>query len=57
MILAVSSFFTNKNLSMGEGGSGHTTSAEMGSEMRYVRAYGMTALTLIVTRAGRSPTT
>lgn len=40
------SFFTNKNLSMGEGGAVTTTSAEMDQEMRYVRAHGMTALTL-----------
>lgn len=40
------SFFTNKNLSMGEGGAVTTTSAQMDQEMRYVRAHGMTALTL-----------
>lgn len=40
------SFFTNKNLSMGEGGAVTTTSAVMDQEMRYVRAHGMTALTL-----------
>lgn len=40
------SFFTNKNLSMGEGGAVTTTSSEMDQEMRYVRAHGMTALTL-----------
>jgi len=40
------SFFTNKNLSMGEGGAVTTTSTEMDQEMRYVRAHGMTALTL-----------
>lgn len=40
------SFFTNKNLSVGEGGMVTTLSAELDREMRYLRSHGMTTLTL-----------
>ena len=40
------SFFTNKNLSVGEGGAVSTTSVELDQEMRYLRSHGMTTLTL-----------
>lgn len=40
------SFFTNKNLSVGEGGMVTTCSAELDQQMRYLRSHGMTTLTL-----------
>lgn len=40
------SFFTNKNLSVGEGGMVTTQSAALDREMRYLRSHGMTTLTL-----------
>ena len=40
------SFFTNKNLSVGEGGAVSTTSAKLDQEIRYLRSHGMTTLTL-----------
>lgn len=40
------SFFTNKNLSVGEGGMVTTLSAELDRQMRYLRSHGMTTLTL-----------
>ncbi len=40
------SFFTNKNLSVGEGGMITTTSKENDQQARYFRSHGMTALTL-----------
>lgn len=40
------SFFTNKNLSVGEGGMVSTLSTELDREMRYLRSHGMTTLTL-----------
>lgn len=40
------SFFTNKNLSVGEGGMVTTRSADLDREMRYLRSHGMTTLTL-----------
>jgi len=40
------SFFTNKNLSVGEGGMVTTTSESLDREMRYLRSHGMTTLTL-----------
>jgi len=40
------SFFTNKNLSVGEGGMVTTTSSELDQEVRYLRSHGMTTLTL-----------
>ncbi len=40
------SFFTNKNLSVGEGGMVTTCSDDLDREMRYLRSHGMTTLTL-----------
>lgn len=40
------SFFTNKNLSVGEGGMVTTLSLDMDKEIKYLRSHGMTALTL-----------
>ncbi len=40
------SFFTNKNLSVGEGGMLTTTDEELAQQARYFRSHGMTALTL-----------
>jgi dTDP-4-amino-4,6-dideoxygalactose transaminase len=40
------SFFTNKNLSVGEGGMVTTLSPDLDREMRYLRSHGMTTLTL-----------
>jgi len=40
------SFFTNKNLSVGEGGMFVTQSKELHEKGRYLRSHGMTALTL-----------
>lgn len=40
------SFFTNKNLSVGEGGMVTTMSPELDRDMRYLRSHGMTTLTL-----------
>jgi dTDP-4-amino-4,6-dideoxygalactose transaminase len=40
------SFFTNKNLSIGEGGMVTTHSEEMNARMRNLRSHGMTSLTL-----------
>src|SRR5690606_9508168 len=40
------SFFTNKNLSVGEGGMVTTLSPELDQQMRYLRSHGMTTLTL-----------
>lgn len=40
------SFFTNKNLSVGEGGMVVTLSDELDRQVRYLRSHGMTALTL-----------
>lgn len=40
------SFFTNKNLSVGEGGMVTTRSDELDRDMRYLRSHGMTTLTL-----------
>ncbi|MBZ4185600.1 DegT/DnrJ/EryC1/StrS family aminotransferase [Thermomonas sp. RSS23] len=40
------SFFTNKNLSVGEGGMVTTRSDDLDREMRYLRSHGMTTLTL-----------
>jgi len=40
------SFFTNKNLSVGEGGMVTTTSVELDRKIRYLRSHGMTSLTL-----------
>lgn len=40
------SFFTNKNLSVGEGGMVTTRSADLDRDMRYLRSHGMTTLTL-----------
>ncbi len=40
------SFFTNKNLSVGEGGMFATRSEELHEKGRYLRSHGMTALTL-----------
>ncbi len=40
------SFFTNKNLSVGEGGMFVTRSKELHEKGRYLRSHGMTALTL-----------
>jgi dTDP-4-amino-4,6-dideoxygalactose transaminase len=40
------SFFTNKNLSVGEGGMIVTKNAELAQQAKYLRSHGMTALTL-----------
>lgn len=40
------SFFTNKNLSVGEGGAVTTCSEALDRDMRYLRSHGMTSLTL-----------
>jgi dTDP-4-amino-4,6-dideoxygalactose transaminase len=40
------SFFTNKNLSVGEGGMFVTASEELGRKGGYLRSHGMTSLTL-----------
>lgn len=40
------SFFTNKNLSVGEGGMVTTMSEELDKQVRYLRSHGMTTLTL-----------
>ena len=40
------SFFTNKNLSVGEGGMLTTTDKELDQQGKYFRSHGMTALTL-----------
>ena len=40
------SFFTNKNLSVGEGGMLTTCDADLAQQGRYFRSHGMTALTL-----------
>jgi dTDP-4-amino-4,6-dideoxygalactose transaminase len=40
------SFFTNKNLSVGEGGMITTIDKEKAKKVRYLRSHGMTALTL-----------
>jgi dTDP-4-amino-4,6-dideoxygalactose transaminase len=40
------SFFTNKNLSVGEGGMVTTRSEELHQQVRYLRSHGMTTLTL-----------
>ena len=40
------SFFTNKNLSIGEGGMLSTSSKALDRKVRYFRAHGMTSLTL-----------
>jgi dTDP-4-amino-4,6-dideoxygalactose transaminase len=40
------SFFTTKNLSVGEGGMVTTLSAEIDQEVKYLRSHGMTTLTL-----------
>ncbi len=40
------SFFTNKNLSVGEGGMITTTNASLAQKAQYFRSHGMTALTL-----------
>lgn len=40
------SFFTNKNLSVGEGGMVTTRSDELDRALRYLRSHGMTTLTL-----------
>lgn len=40
------SFFTNKNLSVGEGGMVTTTSPDLAEQVMYLRSHGMTTLTL-----------
>jgi len=40
------SFFTNKNLSVGEGGMVTTSSADLEQQVLYLRSHGMTTLTL-----------
>lgn len=40
------SFFTNKNLSVGEGGMIVTKDTELAQQLKYLRSHGMTALTL-----------
>ncbi len=40
------SFFTNKNLSIGEGGMFVTTDSDINQKARYLRSHGMTTLTL-----------
>lgn len=40
------SFFSNKNLSIGEGGMVSTTNAELNIKLQHLRCHGMTSLTL-----------
>ena len=40
------SFFSNKNLSIGEGGMVSTLNPELNQKLRYLRSHGMTTLTL-----------
>jgi len=40
------SFFSNKNLSLGEGGMVTTTNEKLNQRLRYLRSHGMTTLTL-----------
>lgn len=40
------SFFTNKNLSVGEGGMVVTRTAELNAKIKYLRSHGMSTLTL-----------
>ena len=40
------SFFSNKNLSIGEGGLVSTSNEELDKKIRYLRSHGMTSLTL-----------
>lgn len=40
------SFFSNKNLSIGEGGMVSTSSEDLNKKIRYLRSHGMTSLTL-----------
>lgn len=40
------SFFSNKNLSIGEGGMVVSCDSKIGEKLRYLRSHGMTALTL-----------
>ncbi len=40
------SFFSNKNLSIGEGGMVSTCSEDLSKKIRYLRSHGMTSLTL-----------
>ncbi len=40
------SFFSNKNLSIGEGGMVSTLDENLSQELRYIRSHGMTTLTL-----------
>jgi dTDP-4-amino-4,6-dideoxygalactose transaminase len=40
------SFFSNKNLSMGEGGMLSTRNPEINQTLRYIRSHGMSSLTL-----------
>ena len=40
------SFFSNKNLSIGEGGMVSTTDSNMSQKLKYLRSHGMTTLTL-----------
>ncbi len=40
------SFFSNKNLSIGEGGMVSTCSEDLNKKIRYLRSHGMTSLTL-----------
>jgi dTDP-4-amino-4,6-dideoxygalactose transaminase len=40
------SFFSNKNLSIGEGGMVVTQSCDLYEKLRYIRSHGMTALTM-----------
>ncbi len=44
--LSCFSFFTSKNLSIGEGGMVVTSSEDLDRDVRYLRSHGMTALTL-----------
>lgn len=40
------SFFSNKNLSIGEGGMVSSTNSDLNQKLRYLRSHGMTTLTL-----------
>tara|TARA_B100000427_G_scaffold317970_1_gene314617 strand:- start:6229 stop:7371 length:1143 start_codon:yes stop_codon:yes gene_type:complete len=40
------SFFSNKNLSVGEGGMVSTNSAELDNKIKFIRSHGMSSLTL-----------
>ena len=54
--VACFSFFTNKNLSVGEGGMFVTHDGQLAEKGRFLRSHGMSTLTLDRHEGGRSPT-